>query len=705
MDLSQGIPTSLPFAPKKQEKRPVRRKKRSLYPPLPLLQKQTTTELVGLFQRRNWDQQRDVIEEVVRRGSTSIPLLKSALQQKRPRTRLLAAIALAHLKHPAGLPVLLEMAEQFHDQGGLLILGGFLAYGIRAEAPLCEVLKKTKHPQLFLQAFGMLQVSRCYRILLRFLASPDEQIQQSAFNALQRMPHNIQRSLILRSLRKPRQTTEFYANLLRMLPNFPNNQTIATLMFFRKHKNPSLRFLARILLEDIAAQAYKHAPKWIPRPPRRPVDPLWRLWQQQAAKGMSHYVRMRTPAPLDKIVTPVPSERSWVLYRLIHPLFGVGWMPLFIYCDQWKQPKFPIRGKHWKLALPYEEFQALLASFQKRGFFRLYPNTGYRREITLHVHGKQRTVRSGEARYIGFETLERDLRKLATRAKIGLIFRDLFQRKDEDDVFSEGAIGQWAFRSLDALPPAKWSPTNHWRGMADLESVFSALRAMFRYLPTRTRLVSVDIQKEKVRTSTLLFGARILSRQTLEGLDRSQRLRGVKANGIGVIYLSMDKIEQAIFDARRLLIPQGTNASRRFAPKISLLSVLYKTLSSSDVQTLSLSWEKQPKKVPLCQLVKQPTPRKICRSFSLYRLSFQLKVRDHIALLKTLSSLAQHSRADRVLALRLNPSGFPDRARYSIILQAHLELLSPLQAPSPKHPFLSLPAHDKRPNPFLPIYP
>ena len=144
---------------------------------------------------------------------------------------------------------------------------------------------------------------------------------------------------------------------------------------------------------------------------------------------------------------------------------------------------------------------------------------------------------------------------------------------------------------------------------------------------------------------------------------------------------------------------------RRFAPKISLLSVLYKTLSSSDVQTLSLSWEKQPKKVPLCQLVKQPTPRKICRSFSLYRLSFQLKVRDHIALLKTLSSLAQHSRADRVLALRLNPSGFPDRARYSIILQAHLELLSPLQAPSPKHPFLSLPAHDKRPNPFLPIYP
>jgi hypothetical protein len=231
------------------------------------------------------------------------------------------------------------------------------------------------------------------------------------------------------------------------------------------------------------------------------------------------------------------------------------------------------------------------------------------------------------------------------------------------------------------------------------------MRAMFRYMPSRTRLASVDIQHEKVRATTLLFGTRELSRLTLNGFERAQRLRDVKVNGISISYLSTDKIEQAIFDMRRLLIPLGTNASRRFEPTTPLLSLLHKALVHPHIAIRDIASHSPRRNVPLCRLTNSRPPRQICRFFPLHRLSLHLKVRDHRTLLRILSTLAQHSRADRVIALRLNPSGFPDRDRFSLIVQAHIEMLEPLPAQTPTHPFLLLPSDGAPFFPFAPIQP
>ncbi len=701
VDLSQGLPTSLPFAPPKPQ--PRRSRPKSPYLPLPTLETQTPTELIALFQRRNWDQQRAVLDEWKRRGPSHKPILEQALEHKSPRIRLLSSIALAQWKDPSALSKLIKMAQEYDDQAGMLILGGLLAYGQQAEAPICQAFTTTTRPRLLLRALGMLQITRCADILLRYLQHHDAALHEHALNALTRLPSSMQRQIILRGLESSALSINATASLLRLLPSFPDAQTVDRLMRFRRHKNGSLRFLARILLADLAQQLHQQAPHLFPPPPRRPAYPLWRLWQIRSAKAWQQH--QSTPSTALSTIPPTyPPQKSWILYRLIHPVFGVGWMPLLIHDARWDAKQPPISGKIWKIALPPQEFAALLRSLQHKGFFQLYPNTGYRREITVSIDGKQHTVRAGDARYIAFEEIEASMRALARRARVGLIFRDLFERRDEADITDDGIIGLWAWRTSDRLPSARWNALEAWRGKADLESVFSALRAMFRYMPSRTRLASVDIQNEKVRATTLLFGTRELSRLTLNGFERAQRLRNVKVNGISVSYLSTDKIEQAIFDMRRLLIPLGTNASRRFDSNFPLLSILHTALTHPTISIHHLSWQTPRRKIPLCGIKHSPNPRRFCRFFSLHRLSLHLKLRDPRALLRVLSKLAEHSRADRVLALRLNPSGFPDRNRFSLILQAHIEMIEPLPPPTAPHPFLrfseEIPFH-----PFLPIHP
>jgi hypothetical protein len=701
-------PTSQPTTSSRPARRVVFHEE---FPALPNLDQQSFPALLELLRRPSWDHQRAVVEALVRRAPSSIPALRTALRSKHPRIALLAAHALARLQKQEGLDTLLAYARRYHDQAGMLILGGFLAYGERAKAPLCQALSTHPHPRLLLQALGLLQATECTEGILRFLASSEEETQQRAIEAITRFPLQHQRFAFSQALARSNLPLTVRANLLRQLAQAPSQETLSILLAHRRHANASIRFLARLLLADSAALMHKRLPKLFPPLPKRPALPLWLRWHALAKDAIAQYDALPAPPKLTSLPKAYNPRKTWLLYTQIHPLFGVGWMPIFLHDEAWKDAKAPIPGKVWMIPLPSSAFSQLLQTLQQRGLFQIAPHTGYRRKIILHANGKELTLQAGDIRDLAFEAIEEPLRKLAEeKAKLGLLFEDLYRRPDEEAISGEGMIGQWVYRKADKLPAPSWFDAKAWRGRADLESTFAALQSLFRYLPSRTRLASLDMRDDKIRLATLLFGSKHLSTQTFAAIERAQRLRDINPQGIRMIYLAREKIEMAIFSVRRLLIPLGTQSHRAIEARATVLDTLRDILQHKSLRVDDLQWSVAAHQPLHCQRVAEKLPphaspyKNPCKKMHLHRLSLRVRLQDERALLRLLAHLASRSRADRVLALRLNSSGFPDRHRFRILLQLHWEMLSPLPPPSRFPPFLQTPEHPRF-STFQLIYP
>lgn len=659
----------------KQRRR--RRRRRNIAPvvvPIPKLDSKLVQDLkrlkqvIARFKERSWSQQGLLLSRLAKAKGKTTQALRESLKHPHIRVRLLAAQALAKRNDSSALPLLLKEARRFFDQPTPLLFGALLAYGTRVVPPVIQAAKAdlTK-AQVLIKALGYLRAKAAAPLLTQLLTHQHQTIREIAREALMRLGTPLLTQGIQKALHtKP--DASIRANLIRMLAYKPSHLGASLLLQSLQDPDSSLRFLARISFEDLANNAHKGRPKQIEKPPTDRRIKSWKRWWQRNQKALAAWYKdSQTPALstlFPKTGQPkVDHKKVLFLYRTVHPVFGYGRMPLLIHHASWKKPKSPIKGKVWYLPLPDKEFLTLARQVERSGFFQWSPNMGNVRDLSVHYGTRTHKVSNGMLRYVPFEVLERRFVKLAKRAKLGLKFKDFYLRRDEADISAEGKIGQWAYRKMDFLKQRPWSPLKGWTPKADLEGAWHALRDICRLMPSRTRIISLDLSKYGIRISTLLFGSRSQSRLTKEAMERSRRLSGFKLVGLGVQYMSSDKIEQMIFDLQRQSLPQSSRSSAKT------------TKRGHATQMLKAVW--QPKSSQLLDLRYQRAP-----SGKLFRWYVRFKATSTKSLLQTLARLASHSQGDKLLTLRINQSGEADRDRFQLIVQMQWEMLSPLPTPT-----------------------
>jgi len=671
-----------------QDKKPAKRKPPSKLQTLQVkgyrffgrdLDRHSLADLIKGLSRRDWAEQRLLLKKIARFGTQAIPTLRKATKSSSIRTRLLAAIALSRLHDRSSIPMLIQLAKQFHDQPTPLLHGAFREYGAQVTKAIIQALKAKKSPKILLEAIGYLRIREGLPLLRDYLVHSKKTMRGIAREALMRFApefivHNIKETL----KKKPSATVR--AELFRAMAFIPSGLMFPTLVKHVEDKDPSIRFLLRLTLKDKINELKTAGMVTLQGPPLKNKKADWAFWwKNNYQRVMVHYVKKKNNR-LKALPGQKDRRHMTILYRTIHPVFGYGRMPLLVHDSRNKKPISPVAGKVWKLALAPKAFNTLLERIQKSGFFKWTPNSGSVRDLTLSLGSSQHRFSLNTTRHFAFERLETELLKLAKKAKLGLKFEDFYNRKDEEDLGEEGKIGQWAYRSHDALPLVKWSASKGWKSEADIESTLAAIRELIRYTPSRSRLISFDQRIRKIRLSFLLFGSRSLARLTLSKLQFARRLLKVDYKGVNVTYLHRDKVERLFLDMGRLRIPQNSHTEKN-RKSIPILDCLRNALPSKNFKVEELT-------------VKKGKP---------YRLFVRFKAKNTFQVIHFLTTLAMHSQGDKVLALRINQSGEADRSKYGLIVQMQWEMLPPLRAPKKRPYFLKIP---KKPlhEIFAPVY-
>lgn len=620
--------------------------------------KRALRKIVQWLKKRDWHVQHSLIRQLSTLQGHTTSVLREALHDPHLRVRLLAARILAERKDLSAMPVLLKIAERLYDQPTPLLLGAWIAYGSLAERSILGAFKTLKHPHILLRALGFLRSSKGRTFLARYLCSPDPDLQKIAKEAVERYDVH-DRVWIIRQTRAHRPTASMRSDFVRILSFSHTAPSFEMLIQYLSDSNSSIRFLARISLKTLIQQLHRTAPKRIPAPPQGRKAKIWKNWWKIHHQAVRKYLqKQRTKTQLVKI--PLRDiRRVRIFYRTVHPIFGFGRMPLLIHHISWKKAPAPIGGKVWRVGLKTDEFKALLRSFKTYGFLKWTPQMGRMRDITVYTGTQSHRVTIGMTRHTPFERLERKLLQLAKRAKLGLHFKDFYNRRDEADIVLEDQVGLWAYTSRDRLPLRTWTPRKKWTPGAEIENTWSALRDTIRYIPSRTRIISLDVSHNRYRYVTLLYGPRVQSRLTRDGLLRARRFSSFKLRGLGLIYLSEDKIEQMHFDLKRSTLPHKSRSSLVTSKRISIFNMLTKV------------WDKRTSKIMEFR-VKAGTP---------HRMFIRFRTRNARTLVQTLSRLALHSQGDRLLGLRINLSGAVDRATFKLVVQMQWEMMAPVPAP------------------------
>tara|TARA_B100000609_G_scaffold177846_1_gene156627 strand:+ start:14059 stop:16287 length:2229 start_codon:yes stop_codon:yes gene_type:complete len=691
----QGVPSDLRFLmpagapkglskPKKRVRKKPKKKKRLNYAQRmkkfeEWLAKASTGERIDALQTNMWDKQLRLVESLVAEGTSIIPQLHEALKHKHLRIQLLSAIALARLGDTKAIPVLIKRAKEFYDQPASLILGAIIEYKDKIVPHLLTAARQTKHPQIFLRALGYLRSKRALPLLQKWLSAPNKKHRYVAREILKNYSQKIMIQVVQKAFQsKP--SADVRAELIRIISFIEHPQSFETLLKGRKDPSDAIQFLSRLTLEGRAQEVFKQSPVGkLQRPPKSkaPVA-VWEAWWKRNKATIKAIFEAKTKQTLSGIPTEEP-HRLMIIYRTLHPMFSYGRMPIVLYDKRFKPAAPPLKGKYWQKGLAPEVFAKLLRSLQRQKFFSIPPKTGYTRDISVRLGNSAYTITAGQIRHLAFEAIERHILVYARQLKVGLRFEDFYRRHDEADTSAEGQIGQWAYRKADQLPPAKWSRVSTWKPSSDVESLFSALKDIFSFIPSRTRIVSIDVRGPFLRMTTLLFGSRAQSKYTQVGLERSRRLKKLNTSGLGVIYLTRDKIEQMVIDCHRLQIPYFPAKKKR--TRIDVLKMLSSAFQAPYAKLLALSVERK----------------------GLTRIAIRWAAKDAAAIIKVLGEIAMRSGGDRVLAFRINHSGRKDRADYRLIVQMQWELKDLYKRPkrTPHYiPFKLRKGH----LPFVPVY-
>jgi hypothetical protein len=624
--------------------------------------------LLARLEQREWDKQVAVIAELSRREqkqSTQVRnFLLDAVQQKKQhlRVRLLAAQVLARFGDLRALPILLKLAERLYDQPTPLLSGVLLTYGQKAVPALLKAVNHSRYPHISLQVLGWLRVPDALPQIEVHLMASQQQLRQIALEALLQYPKQTILAMIGRIFQRE-SDVDLRSSLVRIIAHLDAAEAVALLVGRMRDPHDSIRFLSRLSLEDKAGKLHRDGANKISAPPkdkesREPLE--WERWWQHNKKAVHNFYRQHHAQTVLQQMPQGNRQEVLLLYSTIHPLFSYGRMPILIHDARWQDPPSPIEGKVWRVALPPEKFEDLLERLDHSGFFNWPQDLGHIRDLTVYEGQNYRKVSLGMLRYLAFELIEQEIVTASSKAGLNLQYNDFYYRLDESDLVGEGQIGQWAYRKADLLHLRPWTPRKQWKPLADLEGLWATMRDVLNFLPSRTRLIYIDTVGQRMRFGALLYGSRAQSRYTLEGLSRSRRLSKFNLQGISMIYLVRDKVEQMIFDFVRYSLPHGSRSNRRMqASEIPLLDALVEVWRDPDVQLQDLR-------------IQQGRP---------HRLVVRFKARDTYALLQCLARLALQSSGDRVLAFRINHSGLPDRDKYRLIVQLQWEMLSTIALP------------------------
>lgn len=678
-----SLPTNLGLPSPTTRKRRRRRRRRRKPTTLPSPTKLTLRELIDELNRKDWEHQAKVLDEIAKKGKKGHQALYKAFQShKKLRVRLVSLFGLARLKDKRPIPQMIAWANAWWDHPMPLLTGAFLSYGSLARPALIKALKTTSKPHFFLRALSMMQDPALLPFLRQHLQSQNTAVQKLAKQALLQYPDKVimeQIDLLLKA-----KVSSLLRSQLFRIATFRNEaKAFPVLIKGMQDSNSSIQFLARLSLEDKAEQVYKALPKQVTAPPRglaRKDFRSWIQWWSSNQRVITEWYVNKQSQQLASV--PLKDPKNTVLvYRTLHPMFSYGRMPILVHDVRNKKPKAPQKGKIWTLALPSKKFAALLKDLQASKFAQWPQKMGYIRDITVVRGDKSRRVSIGMIRYLPFEKMEREFIRLSSKLKLVLHYKDYYKRKDDADVVKDGHVGLWAFRDYDQMTLQEWTPANKWKPLADLEGLFGTLKDVVRYMPGRTRLIYLDILETRMRFSSLLYGSRSQSRYTRDGLGRSRRMQDFVAQGIGVTYLMTDKIEQMIFDFKRRYLPFTSRFAKPTGKRIPLLPALTQVFQHNDIKLLKLSIE----------------PAKI------HRLFVRFKARDMYTSLIILARLAMISAGDRVLRYRVNQSGEADRDKFPVIIQLQWEMEGPIAPPKQAPSSLQL---DKRPNHsmFVPVY-
>jgi hypothetical protein len=690
---AQAAPGTRKRARPKRAKRRRRRRRGWQPPPLPKINKKIAKspvllgKLLEVFKSRYWPLQRSLVQQFAALPGIVTPVLHKGLQHPNARVRLLVAHTLAARRDPVAIPMLLNMATRMYDQPTPHVIGALMEYGAVAVPRIIATIPKTSHPQVLLKTLGYIRHSSALPVLTKYLLHPDKSIHTAAKEAIERYSvSDMTRAVVTALQAKPQPGAEIRSTLVRLLAYRPSAEGCKMLVHMRRDSNSSIRFLARISLEDQAKALHKATPKTIDAPPKQRHVILWQAWWNRNHKAIAQWYKTHQPTPFPEKSLDNPSK-VLILYRTIHPMFGYGRMPIFFHDAAWKRPPAPIRGKIWPIPVPSKQYASMIQAIKRASFLTWPTKLGNIRDITL-IAGKHRhRVSIDLTRFLPFERIEDTLVTLARKGKIGLRFRDFYNRRDEADALYQGKVGLWAYRNIDVLPWKAWSKMKGWRPQADIEGTWGALRDVVQFLPTRSRLVSLDMTDRQWRFSTLLYGSRSQSRMTRDGILRSRRFKQFQMKGLGNIYLSTEKIEQMNFDVLRSLLPQRSRSSARAKKSIPFFHMLPRVWHHKETAILKLRHH----------TTRHP------RYGTIYQTWMRFKVKDTMALLGVMARLAAHSRGDRLITMRINQSGEADRDSFRLIVQMQWDMMRPL--PTPKRLPDGLKHNLLKPfEPFQPVY-
>lgn len=649
----------LPWHKRQRRRRPVMR--RAKPPVLPAPQVLSIQALLEGLNTRDWWRQSLLIDELYRRGKPAQQAAYHAFQHHTQlRVRLLSAMVLSRFRDERPMPVLIRWSQEWFDHPNPTLTGIFLSYRDIAIRWIRQSFAQSPRPHHLLTTMSLMQQRWILPTVRTWFLRGDARKHQLARQALSQYDHDTVVQQVEMML-KTYPSATLRSALYRIVMFCEHSRALWLLIRGLQDRDDGIRFLVRLSLQDKAELVYRSRSQHITQPPQGEYrrDPgTWMLWWKRNEHALDVGYRERHNQSLQGI-SKEDGQKVLLLYRTLHPMFGYGRMPILIHDARWKNPPSPVPGKVWNIGLSPKAFAELLRQGQQLDFFRWPRQMGSLRDITVIAEGKSRRVSLGMIRHLGFERWEQEFIRLSRQAKVYLHFEDYFRRKDESDVVRENRVGQWAYRSADDMVLESWGDEKQWKPLADIEGLFGVLSDILQYLPGRTRLNALDIWGQQMRFFSLLFGSRSQSSFTRDQLSKSRRMRDFQLQGIGVIYLMEDKIEQMLFDFTRILLPQAS----RFAPpsgtKIPLLSALAQVFDDSDIRVTKL-------------VVEQGKP---------HRLFVRYKARDFHTVLHVLARLALRSAGDRILRFRSNPSGEVDRDTFSLVVQMQWEMLEPLLAP------------------------
>lgn len=612
----------------------------------------STKRLLQDLGHYDWFEQNRVLRELVKRCPASKTAIEKTMKTSKDlRIRLLTNIAYRRCGG-SWIKPLVDLLETYHDIPLPMTLGVLVEYGDKSVVPvLLKRIKTSKRPKQLLHALTFFPSARTAPVYARFLRDPDTTLRTMAREAVLRLPARLALPLLQKRLETTKKI-KLRAALIRSLSRMDHPLTIPALLESLPKSNSSLRFLTKLSLKDKVELYQKRlGKKKVAKAPRSEKKAPWLKWwnihrQTLLKSGIS------SSSTLLKGLKPSQFKKTALFYTTIHPMFGFGRMPALIYDASQPKPKSPYRGRIWYFGMKSKAYAALLKRVVDAGFFQWPQWTGNVRDMTLIYNGRSRKVSFGNARQLRFEALEEIITTFLRSRRFRLLFKDFFLRPDDATLTLEGKAGQWAYRSGDVLPKTKWSRTGKVAFRSDLESMFSSILELHQKLPSRVRLMSLDLAKHRLRLSMLMFGSRFLGRMAREALVKSHRFPGKpKMVGTAVRYLSADKIEQYIFDVPYRKIPARAHSKGRLIPAATAVS---HAIIASGLR------------VTLLRLQTQKAGHT--------RIRLTARATGTPSLLRFLSKLAQQSTGDRLLSLRVNHSGEVDRATHPLIVQMAWEM-------------------------------